>query len=75
MPLIKLGITAKGGEGVCKAAILRDLNRLEKWIDNKLTKPSENRPKDLHLEQTTTPCDDMDLGLVDLLGYSFVRRG
>lgn len=52
MPLIKLGITAKGGEGVCKAVVLRDLNRLEKWIDNKLTKPSENRPKGLHLEQT-----------------------
>lgn len=52
MPLMKLGITAKRGEGVCKAAILRDLNRLEKWTDNKHTKSDENRPKDLHLEET-----------------------
>lgn len=51
MPLIQLGITAEGGEGVCKAAILRGLNRLQKWTVNKLTKPNENRPKDLHLEQ------------------------
>lgn len=43
MSLIKLGITAKGGEGAYKASILRDLNRLEKWADNKLTKPNENR--------------------------------
>lgn len=52
MPLIKLGITAKGGEDMCKAAILRDLDRLEKWTDNKSTKSNENRPKDLHLEET-----------------------
>lgn len=38
MLLIKLGITAKGGKGVCKGAILRDLNRLEKWTGNKLYK-------------------------------------
>lgn len=42
MPLIKLEIAAKVGEGVCKTAILRYLNWLEKWTDNKLTKPNEN---------------------------------
>lgn len=36
---------------MCKAAILRGLSRLEKWTDNKLTKPNESRPKDLNLEQ------------------------
>lgn len=51
---------------MCKAAIMRDLNRLEKWTDNKLTKPNENR---LKVWSRLMPCNDRDLDLVDLLEY------
>lgn len=54
--------------------IQRDPDRLEKWPDNNLTKSNRDKLKDC-IWSRLTPCNDMDWGLADLLGYSFAGRG